>query len=54
MATQQKSTLYGISNWNDDETWKYWNFRDVPLALQPQALLFINELKGAAPIHRRK
>jgi hypothetical protein len=50
LETQQKSSLFDISDWNGDGSWKVWNLGDVPHSLQPQALLLINELKGEAQL----
>jgi hypothetical protein len=52
LEIHQKSTLFDISDWNDDGSWKKWKLGEVPRHLQIQSLSLINDLKWVAPIHR--
>jgi hypothetical protein len=52
MISEHKITLFDISSWNEDGSWKGWRLGDFPIHLQCQAHLLISFLKGAAPIHR--
>jgi len=45
-----KRTLFDISAWNDNGSWKDWNLGNVPQHLEEQDQGLITLLKGAAPI----
>jgi hypothetical protein len=52
LLVQQKSSLYAISDWNEDGSWKCWNLGDFPPHLQNQAQILVKALRGATPLHR--
>jgi hypothetical protein len=52
MLGTSKHTLYDISAWNDNGSWRDWNLGDVPQHLIAQAHRLTMLLKGAAPIQK--
>jgi hypothetical protein len=52
LIDEHKSTLYDISTWNENGSWKEWNLGGVPAHLSNQAQILISTLKGATPILR--
>jgi hypothetical protein len=51
MILEHKITLFNISSWNEDGSWKAWSLGDTPIHLQNQVQLLISLLKGASPLH---
>jgi hypothetical protein len=52
LIDEHKSTLYDISAWNENGSWKEWNLGGVPDHLNNQAQILFSSLKGEAPILR--
>jgi len=50
----RKRTLYDISSWNDNGSWRDWNLGDVPQQLKEQDEFLIRFLKGEAPIQKTR
>jgi hypothetical protein len=49
---RKKLTLFDISIWNENGSWKEWSLGDIPAHMYNQAQVLISLLKGEAPILR--
>jgi hypothetical protein len=52
LIAEKKLTLFDISLWNEDGSWKEWSLRDVPTHMFNQAQVLISLLKVEATILR--
>jgi hypothetical protein len=52
LIAEHKSTLFDISTWNENGSWKEWSLGGVPTHMSSQAQILFSTLKGAAPILR--
>jgi hypothetical protein len=52
LIAEHKHTLFDISTWNENGSWKEWSLGGVPAHMSSQAQALISTLKGATPILR--
>jgi hypothetical protein len=50
LIAEHKHTLFDISTWNENGSWKEWSLGGVPAHMSRQAQALISTLKGATPI----
>jgi hypothetical protein len=50
LTSEQKLTLFDISIWNEEGSWKEWSLGDSPNHMHNQSQVFNSLLKGASPI----
>jgi hypothetical protein len=51
LTNQGKISLFDISEWHSNGSWKGWNLREVPLNLSESSHSFLLLINGLAPIH---